>query len=746
MKYLGERDKLAMENTSQRMNWISQPQEDNESIYDMEEFEIEVDGLDEESSEEIDTHDEDEDGDEIECPEGQEKKNEVDDGKPRVGMVFESEEHGFQYYCNYAREMGFKVRKGGVRKSKKNDDVIGRRLYCSKEGFREERFKKLEACRKRHNPETRTGCQAKLLVNRAENGTWVVSMFVEKHNHKFESPTKLKGGGKVEFMMQSFSEDARGRKDLCPTGKDARNYLGTKRTKDFEIGDVQALLNYLSDMQLENPYCWYAVQLDLNGQITNFIWADARSRIDYGYFGDVVCFDTSYGTSAYSIPFVPIFGVNHHLQTILFGCVLVLDETEDSLVWALETWMKAMKGCHPKVIFTNEDSAVTSAIAHVLPHSHHRFCLWNIFRNAKKRLNHLFGSGCDFGKDFSYCVRGCETIEEFELGWKFLLTKYNLQDNEWMKRLYFKRQQWVPVFSRDLFCGDMLTTQRSKRVRKFFKGHLSRDMSLEDFARGVEKAVISWRKKETEVDSHMNQVHPSFVVRMYIGEEAAKIYTAAVFLEFQKELISSLRYMCEKIEDDGTVSIYKLWMLERKNRQYIVKFSSRNICANCSCQKFESMGFLCRHILKVFFVTNVHYIPPQYILNRWTKDAKCGAVVYQKGEQLQVGSQVRYSNLCHQAINVAIKGASSKEIYKVAKFSLQRAQSEVENAMRRQATESIGSKKNDNVTTEKETHTRGECLSLLPYTFCQQQPPSSINVDLNDLTQHDALAPLSEQS
>ena len=46
--------------------------------------------------------------------------------------------------------------------------------------------------------------------------------------------------------------------------------------------------------------------------------------VDYGYFGDVICFDTTYRTNMYGQPFAPFIGVNHHKQTIIFGVALLL--------------------------------------------------------------------------------------------------------------------------------------------------------------------------------------------------------------------------------------------------------------------------------------------------------------------------------------------------------------------------------------------------------------------------------------
>ncbi|VVA38034.1 PREDICTED: FAR1-RELATED SEQUENCE, partial [Prunus dulcis] len=99
--------------------------------------------------------------------------------------------------------------------------------------------------------------------------------------------------------------------------------------------------------QTENPQFFYAIQCDENRRAANFFWVDARSHMVYNYFGDVVTFDTTYRTNRYDMPFAPFTGVNHHLQSIQFGCALLQDETEVTFLWLFETWLEAMGGRHP---------------------------------------------------------------------------------------------------------------------------------------------------------------------------------------------------------------------------------------------------------------------------------------------------------------------------------------------------------------------------------------------------------------
>lgn len=73
------------------------------------------------------------------------------------------------------------------------------------------------------------------------------------------------------------------------------------------------------------------------------------------------------------MPFPPFDGVNHHRKLILLGCVLLRDETKESFIWLLETWLQAMGGKSPHAIITDQDKAIIAAVAEVFPTSFHRF-------------------------------------------------------------------------------------------------------------------------------------------------------------------------------------------------------------------------------------------------------------------------------------------------------------------------------------------------------------------------------------
>ncbi|KAL3520965.1 hypothetical protein ACH5RR_019114 [Cinchona calisaya] len=107
--------------------------------------------------------------------------------------------------------------------------------------------------------------------------------------------------------------------------------------------------------------------MDECNHIQNYFWADTRSRVAYQYFGDVVTFDSTYLTNCYGMPFVPFTGINHHFYSIMFGCALLVNETAEPYIWLLKTLLKAMGGCAPLTIITDDDKSMAKAISEVLP-------------------------------------------------------------------------------------------------------------------------------------------------------------------------------------------------------------------------------------------------------------------------------------------------------------------------------------------------------------------------------------------
>ncbi|CAL1402071.1 unnamed protein product [Linum trigynum] len=80
---------------------------------------------------------------------------------------------------------------------------------------------------------------------------------------------------------------------------DYKNYIAAQRRATMIKGDGQTIMDYFRKAQTEDPSFVYSLQLDDDDFVMNMFWADGRSIIDYKYFGDVICFDTTYRTNEY---------------------------------------------------------------------------------------------------------------------------------------------------------------------------------------------------------------------------------------------------------------------------------------------------------------------------------------------------------------------------------------------------------------------------------------------------------------
>lgn len=108
------------------------------------------------------------------------------------------------------------------------------------------------------------------------------------------------------------------------------------------------------------------MQFDSDEHRTNIFWADAKMILDYGQFGDVVSFDTTYKINKEHGPCAVFVGFNRHREIVIFGGALTYDETAESFIWLFESVVKAMSNKALKTIFKDQDAAMAKAISYAM--------------------------------------------------------------------------------------------------------------------------------------------------------------------------------------------------------------------------------------------------------------------------------------------------------------------------------------------------------------------------------------------
>lgn len=557
---------------------------------------------------------------------------------PEIGMEFDNEDKAYEFYNRYAGHIGFSVRKSSSDKS--SDNITRSRTFvCSREGFRKDKKGAKEV--KRPRPETRIGCRARMTIKITLDGKYRIAEFVADHNHQPAPPSTMHMLRSQRVLTELQTTEAESSEDSTtpssfPGGSlvqqagtfrnvnflpaDYRSSLHSKRMKNMQPGDAGGVVKYLQSMQLNNPSFFHAVQLDADDKLTNIFWADSKSRIDLSYFGDVVCLDTTYKIDAHDRPLTLFLGVNHHKQVSIFGAALLYDESVESFKWLFDTFKIATDGKQPKTILTDQSMAASVAIRAAWPGTVYCLCPWQMYQNTVKQLNHIFQGSKTFAKDLSRCFYDYEEEESFLLGWRTMVEKYDLRNNEWLHKLFEDRDKWASAYNQHVFTADIKSSLQSENVSNVLKKYLSPQFDLLSFFKHYERVLDEHRYAELQADFHASQSFPRIPPSKML-RQAANMYTPVVFEIFRREFemfVDSVIYSCGEF---GTASDYRVAVTDKPGEHY-VRFESSDLSVVCSCKKFESMGIQCCHVLKVLDFRNIKELPRKYLMRRWKKDAK----------------------------------------------------------------------------------------------------------------------------
>ncbi|KAH9679540.1 protein FAR1-RELATED SEQUENCE [Citrus sinensis] len=471
-----------------------------------------------------------------------------------IGKRFASLEEATDFYKKYSKIMGFSVRIYDGRRDT-NGAPIMKHWVCSREGERDKKY--IEHTNRIREPKaiTRVNCRAAFRVNLdKESKTWVARSFVPKHSHELASDFETQFlrshrmvkdsdnalansmqtvGIKTSQIMDFFVNQAGGYDNLGFGLKDLYNNLDNKRRSMILETDSEAALAYLNAKADMDPdfFCKYSI--DEENRLANLFWADSIARLDYSYFGDVLAFDSTYKTNEYGKPLVILLGVNNHYATSFFGCAILTDETVETYTWVLKTFLCAMNNRKPISIVTDGDRAMRKAIKKVVPEARHRLCIWNLQRNAQSNVHKT----PEFVTRFKDFLLGNYRPEEFEQLWQNMVEELGLQNNDWVKKIYSKRERWAEAFLRGHFFGGMRTTQCCEGMNAYMNRFLQRKLKLHEFVRQIDRALR--RTRNNNLGHNFKTKHSIPMISTHLPsleKHAAGVYTQKLFYKVRKQI------------------------------------------------------------------------------------------------------------------------------------------------------------------------------------------------------------------
>ncbi|VVB12337.1 unnamed protein product [Arabis nemorensis] len=574
---------------------------------------------------------------------------------------FESKEEAFELYKEYAKSVGFTTITKASRRSRMTGTFIDAKFVCTRYGSKktadggdEEDINIPQGRRINRSSSKKSDCKACLHVKRREDGRWVIRTLIKEHNHEtfpgLPKSVRESGGRKVLEKQHGsvIVKEMRSRKVLA-----------------LEDGDVERLLKFFTDMQVENPFFFYSIDLSEEQSLRNVFWVDAKGRLDYTCFCDVVSIDTTFIKNEYKLPLVAFIGVNHHGQFLLLGSGLLLaDESISGFVWLFRAWLKAMHGCQPRVILTKHEQTLKEAVSEAFPSTRHCFHMWDTLGQMPEKLGHVMRQEKSFMDEINEAIYGFCKSDEFEKKWVEVVDKFHVRDNVWLQSLYEDRKYWAPVYMNDVSLAGMCTAPRSDSVNPVFDKYIQRKTTLRAFLDQYKTMIQERYEEEERAEIETLYKQPALKSPSPFGKQMAEVYTREMFRKFQVEVLGGVACHPKKeSEDDGVnKKTFRVQDYEQ-NRGFVVVWNSESSEVVCSCRLFEFKGFLCRHAMIVLQMSGELSIPSQYVLKRWTRDARSREVM--ESDQIDIDSTKaqRYTDLCLRSLKLSEEASLSEESY-----------------------------------------------------------------------------------
>ncbi|XP_050369621.1 putative protein FAR1-RELATED SEQUENCE 10 [Argentina anserina] len=562
---------------------------------------------------------------------------------PYVGMVFKSDDDAFEYYGNFARKNGFSIRKERSRLSPQLG-IYKRDFVCYRSGFAPAK-KKPTGEHHRDRKSVRCGCDAKMYLSKeVVDGVsqWFVVQFSNVHNHELLEDDQVrllpayrkiqeadqerilllsKAGFPIHRIVKVLELEKGIQGGQLPfLERDVRNFVQNRKKvvqendaliTEKRENDTLELLEACKVTKEADEDFVYDFTVDENDKVEHIAWSYGDSVHAYTLFGDAIYFDTLYQSITYGMLFGVWLGIDNHGRTIFFGCVLLQDETPRSFAWALQTFVRFMRGTWPQTIITDLDPGLRDAITSELPNTKHVISLWNILPKVSSWFSVLLGSRyAEFRSDLDVLYR-VESTEDFELQWNQMISIYGLSADKHIALLYSFRASSALCYMRGCFVARMATIDYLKSIEAFLKGVFSTQTCLRSF---FEQVGIS-ANFQNQARRVMQYMHTKTCIP--IEENARNILTPFAFNSLQHELVLAMQYAVSEMSNGSCIVRH----CKEIDGERLVIWIPEDEQIHCSCKEFESSGLLCRHSLRVFIVKNYFDLPDKYYMNRWRRES-----------------------------------------------------------------------------------------------------------------------------
>jgi hypothetical protein len=281
---------------------------------------------------------------------------------------------------------------GAPRKSKSDDAEVS----SDNKDSRKARSKKWN-CQYRVKAHTRTtGMQKKWVVDyvssQKHNHPFPQNIYYYSENRRLDDDQKKMAASLIDSLAANkvvkrhMKEEA----NVCMTSKDVSNF----RQTTFAHDSKKAMFNMITGLQKLGYHVHYQTIHDneINTDALNNIFFTHPSAIEKARrFNETISLDATYKTNSNRLPFVNVVGVSNtgfpSLKSFFIAGGWIIDESAQSYNWFIQKLQDTVwplgNPNRPKIIVSDDETALTSALDLYFPESTKLLCQAHIKRNFR---------------------------------------------------------------------------------------------------------------------------------------------------------------------------------------------------------------------------------------------------------------------------------------------------------------------------------------------------------------------------
>ncbi|XP_021770703.1 protein FAR-RED IMPAIRED RESPONSE 1-like [Chenopodium quinoa] len=109
---------------------------------------------------------------------------------------------------------------------------------------------------------------------------------------------------KVSQMYSCYARERNGVDEMTFTQRDLENAMAQKTRLELTKGDVNGMVEYFNKMSADKQNFFHLCRFGKDGALQDVVWVDARSRVAYEEFGDVIRAKSERIADSYTLRYV----------------------------------------------------------------------------------------------------------------------------------------------------------------------------------------------------------------------------------------------------------------------------------------------------------------------------------------------------------------------------------------------------------------------------------------------------------